>query len=237
MRSPTRRASADRVVLGRDGRGSSRPGCPSRRSPLVEQTRDAVESELINRSASSRLATACLMRPRGHQVRLAIRSLTTTRSTRRYAGAGLGRIARPAERVRPASVVAARRNQCSLANSTWPNWWRPSAARPPAAVRRRRSIPRRSGSQRPWACAGASVRVVGPPGGFELHQDASNGGPGHAEAVALDERRLPTGCAVVTYSSMTARRPLRAAVQAAIVVSSTRQARSPADLNLDRRES
>ena len=35
-----------------------------------------------------------------------------------------GLTAADAERVTEARVVAARRNQCSLANSTWPNWWR-----------------------------------------------------------------------------------------------------------------
>ena len=39
-------------------------------------------------------------------------------------GARLRGVARPADRVMLASVVAARRNQCSLANSTWPNWCR-----------------------------------------------------------------------------------------------------------------
>ena len=58
-------------------------------------------------------------------MRLAIRSLMATRSIRRmWAARGLAGVARPAERVMLASVVAARRNQCSLANSTWPNWWR-----------------------------------------------------------------------------------------------------------------
>ena len=37
---------------------------------------------------------------------------------------GLGRRREAGRRVTEASVVAARRNQCSLANSTWPNWWR-----------------------------------------------------------------------------------------------------------------
>ena len=37
---------------------------------------------------------------------------------------GLAGVARPAARVTEASVVAASRNQCSLAYSTWPNWWR-----------------------------------------------------------------------------------------------------------------
>jgi len=37
---------------------------------------------------------------------------------------GFAGVARPAERVTEARVVAARRNQCSLANSTWPNWCR-----------------------------------------------------------------------------------------------------------------
>ena len=58
-------------------------------------------------------------------MRLAIRSLTATRSTRRmWAARGLAGVASPADRVRPARVVAASRNQCSLANSTWPNWCR-----------------------------------------------------------------------------------------------------------------
>ena len=58
-------------------------------------------------------------------MRLAIRSVIDTRSIRRMCAAcGLAAVARPAERVTPASVLAARRNQCSLANSTWPNWWR-----------------------------------------------------------------------------------------------------------------
>ncbi len=54
-----------------------------------------------------------------------MRSLMATRSTRRMcASRGLAGVASPAERVTDARVVAARRNQCSLANSTWPNWWR-----------------------------------------------------------------------------------------------------------------
>ena len=58
-------------------------------------------------------------------MRLAIRSLMATRSIRRmWASRGLAGVASPAERVTEASVVAARRNQCSLANSTCPNWWR-----------------------------------------------------------------------------------------------------------------
>ena len=40
------------------------------------------------------------------------------------ASRGLAGVASPADRVTEASVVAARRNQCSLANSTCPNWWR-----------------------------------------------------------------------------------------------------------------
>ena len=59
------------------------------------------------------------------RIRLAIRSLIATRSIRRmWASRGLAGVARPAARVTEARVVAARRNQCSLANSTWPNWWR-----------------------------------------------------------------------------------------------------------------
>ena len=58
-------------------------------------------------------------------MRLARRSLIETRSRwRRCAVLGLAGVARPAARVRLASVVAARRNQCSLAYSTCPNWWR-----------------------------------------------------------------------------------------------------------------
>ena len=58
-------------------------------------------------------------------MRLAIRSLMATRSIRRTCAArGLAGVASPAARVMLASVVAARRNQCSLANSTWPNWCR-----------------------------------------------------------------------------------------------------------------
>ena len=59
------------------------------------------------------------------RIRLAIRSLIATRSIRRmWASRGLAGVARPAARVTEASVVAARRNQCSLAYSTWPNWCR-----------------------------------------------------------------------------------------------------------------
>ena len=36
----------------------------------------------------------------------------------------LGRRREPAARVVEAMVEAASRNQCSLAYSTWPNWWR-----------------------------------------------------------------------------------------------------------------
>ena len=54
-----------------------------------------------------------------------MRSLIETRSTRRTrAAAGLAGVASPAAWVSEAMVDAARRNQCSLANSTWPNWWR-----------------------------------------------------------------------------------------------------------------
>ena len=57
--------------------------------------------------------------------RLAIRSPPETRSTRRMRDAsGLAGVAMPAEWVAPARVDAARRIHCSLANSTWPNWWR-----------------------------------------------------------------------------------------------------------------
>ncbi len=56
---------------------------------------------------------------------LAIRSWSETRSIRRArAAVGLAAVARPASPVTLARVVAARRNQCSLANCTWPNWWR-----------------------------------------------------------------------------------------------------------------
>ena len=54
-----------------------------------------------------------------------MRSLIDTRSRRRrWAETGLAGVASPAARVTEARVVAARRNQCSLAYSTWPNWWR-----------------------------------------------------------------------------------------------------------------
>ena len=43
---------------------------------------------------------------------------------RTRAETGLAAVARPAERVIEARVVAASRNHCSLANSTCPNWWR-----------------------------------------------------------------------------------------------------------------
>ncbi len=56
---------------------------------------------------------------------LATRSPRATRSIRRTrAAAGLAAVARPASPVTLASVVAARRNQCSLANWTCPNWCR-----------------------------------------------------------------------------------------------------------------
>jgi len=77
-------------------------------------------------SSLSRVISACLIEPsRSTRIRLAMRSLIPTRSIRRMcASCDLAGVARPAARVIDASVVAARRNQCSLANSTWPNWWR-----------------------------------------------------------------------------------------------------------------
>jgi hypothetical protein len=40
------------------------------------------------------------------------------------AARGLAGVARPAIRFAAARVVAARRNHCSDACWTWPNWWR-----------------------------------------------------------------------------------------------------------------
>ena len=58
-------------------------------------------------------------------IREAIRSPIVTSSRRRIRAArGLAGVASPADRVAEASVVAARRNHWSVANSTWPNWWR-----------------------------------------------------------------------------------------------------------------
>ena len=128
IRSPTRARDAVEgrlgAELGERRLGVARPSRSARRSLSRPATRLSVG--LVDASASSRVTAACLMAPsRRTRIRLAIRSLTATRSTRRmWAALGLAGVARPAERVRPARVVAARRNQCSLANSTCPNWWR-----------------------------------------------------------------------------------------------------------------
>ena len=50
--------------------------------------------------------------------------MLTRSRRRRCAELGLAGVARPAARVTEARVVAASRNQCSLAYSTCPNWWR-----------------------------------------------------------------------------------------------------------------
>jgi hypothetical protein len=58
-------------------------------------------------------------------IRLASRSLIETMSIlRTWAARGLAGVARPAIRLEAASVVAARRNHCSDACCTWPNWCR-----------------------------------------------------------------------------------------------------------------
>ena len=52
-----------------------------------------------------------------------MRGPAATRSTRRTRqDGGLAAVAMPATWVDEASVAAASRNHCSLANSTWPNW-------------------------------------------------------------------------------------------------------------------
>ena len=95
----------------------------------------------------------------------------------------------PAERVSPARVVAARRNQCSLANSTWPNWWRIiscSTGGQRDRVDDRLDVEAVAGVGRD--ATGARVRVGQQPGRLELGEDVADGRAGHAEAVALDER-------------------------------------------------
>jgi hypothetical protein len=58
-------------------------------------------------------------------IRLASRSEIETMSIRRtWAVLGLAGVTIAAVRLAPARIVAARRNHCSLACWTWPNWWR-----------------------------------------------------------------------------------------------------------------
>ena len=105
------------------------------------------------------------------------------------ADAGLAGVASPAARVRPARVVAARRNQCSLANSTWPNWWRImscSTAGSGDGVDDRLDVEAVAGVSRD--AAGARVGMGQQAGDLELGEDVADRRAGHAEAVALDER-------------------------------------------------
>ena len=122
-------------------------------------------------------------------IRLASRSLIETRSSRRtWAARGLAGVARPAVRLAAASVVAARRNHCSEACCTWPNWWRITVC---STAGGRTSDDRLdevaiAGVGRDPARAG--VRVGEQAVDLEVGEDVPDRGAGHAEAVARDER-------------------------------------------------
>ena len=142
-------------------------------------------------SSSSRVTRACLIAPsRRTRIRLAIRSLTADEvDPPDMGGARLGRRGEPGRARHPASVVAARRNQCSLANSTWPNWWRIISCSTGGQRHRvddRLDVEAIAGVRR--HAAGARVRVGQQAGRLELGEDAPDRRAGHAKAVALDER-------------------------------------------------
>ena len=84
----------------------------------------AISSSSAARYSRSRLSSTCLTGPTAMtSTRLALRSAVGTMSMRRMRQAwGLMGVAMAAEPVALASVEAASRNHCSLANSTWPNW-------------------------------------------------------------------------------------------------------------------
>src|SRR5215218_1668955 len=125
IRSPTRlwRATV-RSLVSRRARTRSASSAVRPASRSLRNAATALSSAWS--VGSSSVTSTCFRLPsRRTRMRLASRSLIDTRSRcRRWAVLGFAGVASPAARVRLASVVAARRNQCSLAYSTWPNWWR-----------------------------------------------------------------------------------------------------------------
>ena len=141
-------------------------------------------------SLSSRFRTACLMPPsRRTRIRLAIRSLTATRSTRRiWAAFGFAGVAMPGgarqagERGRgEAEPVLAR--ELDLAELVADHQLLDRRQR--HRVDDRFDVEAVAGVGR--HAARARVRVGQEAGGLELGEDAAHGRAGHAQAVALDQ--------------------------------------------------
>ena len=128
-------------------------------------------------------------------IRLASRSEIATRSIRRtWASRGLAGVAIAAIRFAPARIVAARRNHCSLACWTCPNWWRIiscSTGGENGRLADRLDEVAVAGVGRD--STGGRVGMGQQPGSFEVGEDIPNGRARNAEPVSLDERGRSDG--------------------------------------------
>ena len=190
-------------------------------------------------SASSRVTVACLMAPsRSTRMRLAIRSLTATRSTRRmWAARGLagvampGRAGQPGERRRgEAEPVLA--GELDLAELVADHQLLDGRQR--AGIDDRldiEAIARRRSASRPALVCGC----VSSPARLQLGEDVADSGARHAEAVALDERLAADRlCRRDVFLDDGPKDRLGAEVQRAEwAACSSRQTRSPVVLALD----